>query len=209
MPTLRDDTNKVAQTRRRKRNRGKIKDSNSLTFTRQDVMRALSESLKPDRTHAGLDSGTPITSLDSKNEPFRIHLTRLLHLRDGDWHAIMVNPEEQGTWLQIDDKFVVEGNCKYTPWGIKVVPGTIESDPGRFALWLRAAHPPFLPKSQVIAQLIPIGDPPHELPSAGAAKAIGKNKPIVNCEVWVGDETLPIKGLLDMGADVMIVPTQN
>lgn len=64
----------------------------------------------------------------SRYEPFRLQLAEPLHLRDRDWHTAVVS-RERGTWGLIDSKYVVVGDCKYTPQDIHIAPGTITADP--------------------------------------------------------------------------------
>ncbi|TRZ10812.1 hypothetical protein HGM15179_016281 [Zosterops borbonicus] len=95
-----------------------------------------------------------LTTMD-RYEPFRLQLAESLHLQDSQWQTAMVS-KEPGTWHMVETKFVVIGDCKFTPSDIMIAPGTITTDPERFVVWLRSENPPtFLPKGQIIAQAIP------------------------------------------------------
>lgn len=79
-PTLREERNRVGQARR---GRGNKNFDSSISNT-QDVTPALSESHLLDKTLTDSDTGVPFTSTHLRHEPYRIHLTHPLHLRDGD-----------------------------------------------------------------------------------------------------------------------------
>lgn len=78
----------------------------------------------------------------------------------------------------------------------------------RFVLWLHCLHPPtFLPKGQIIPQMIPApllhdteGDA-ESVPEVNVVRTIEEM-----CKITVGRETRNIKGLLDTGVDVTIIP---
>ncbi|XP_053788000.1 uncharacterized protein LOC128781980 isoform X1 [Vidua chalybeata] len=150
----------------------------------------------------------------------RLQLTEPLHLRDSDWHFALVNNEERGTWHRIRSKYVVLGDTRHTPQEIRILPDPITSDPGRLAPWLHCVHPPiFLPKDQIIAQVIPVAEPPWDqdqaaltrrtLPIIWWSKVLGNEKPKIWCGVHQGGEQKHLKGLLDTGADVMIIPSRE
>ncbi|RMC04325.1 hypothetical protein DUI87_19144 [Hirundo rustica rustica] len=162
--------------------------------------------LTPDKDH---ELAKPILTTDSSYKPHRLQLTESLLLNEDDWQFAAVDPSEPGTWPQIEGKFIIVGDCKYTPREVEVLLGTLTTNPGDFILWLCCTHSPtFLPKGQIVAQAIPILDPsPENTPSACPVQKITECKPKVDYEFSVGGEALNITGLLDMGADVTIVPT--
>ncbi|TRZ08545.1 hypothetical protein HGM15179_018558 [Zosterops borbonicus] len=158
----------------------------------------------------------PETTLTTTSEcvPFHLQLTKPLWIQDSEWHTATVS-RNGGTWQMIDTKWVVVGDCKFTPPEVEIVPQTTASDPEWFALWLRCTSPPiYLPKGQIIAQAIP-SLPERECPEGNcktchpqvnSAFLITKDRPEELCKLKVGEETKHIKGLLDTGADVTIIP---
>ncbi|TRZ19197.1 hypothetical protein HGM15179_007870 [Zosterops borbonicus] len=64
-------------------------------------------------------------------------------------------------------------------------------------------------RGQMITEVIPVPDIPVEegVPRVNAIRTVREGKPIETCNLMVGEETKIIKGLLDTGADVMIIPT--
>lgn len=85
----------------------------------------------------------------------------------------------------------------------------ITSNPECFVLWLHCLNPTtFLPKGQILAQVIPAPDSPETegVPPVNAVKVIREDKLKETCQLTVGGETKIIKGLLDTGADVTIIP---
>ncbi|TRZ04636.1 hypothetical protein HGM15179_022471, partial [Zosterops borbonicus] len=88
------------------------------------------------------DLATLSLTTTSVHKPFRLRLTEPLHLTDSDWYFVSVNPNEPGTWSQIEGKFVVIGDCKFTPREVEIAPGLITSNPERFVLWLHCVNPP-------------------------------------------------------------------
>ncbi|RMC14892.1 hypothetical protein DUI87_07069 [Hirundo rustica rustica] len=154
----------------------------------------------------------PILTIDSRHQPYRLRLTKGLHLRNADWTLASVNTEEQGAWPVLEDEFIVIGDCKHTPQEIEILPGTLVNSPGRLVLWLRCTHPPtYLPKGQIITQIIPTRGPrcTSEAPVACPVQAITEERPRVACEFSVGRKALQITGLLDTEADVMIMPAKD
>ncbi|RMC09647.1 hypothetical protein DUI87_13433 [Hirundo rustica rustica] len=145
-------------------------------------------------------------------EPFRLELTEAVHLTTADWTFLSVNTKEQGAWPVQGKELVVIGDCKYTPQEIEILPGILVNNPGNLVLWLRCTHPPtFLPKGQIIAQIITTQGPSNTstVPVACPVQAITEERPRVTCEFTVGGETLNIMGLLDTGADVTVMPAQD
>ncbi|RMC18101.1 hypothetical protein DUI87_04980 [Hirundo rustica rustica] len=137
------------------------------------------------------------------HEPFKLQLSEAMYLRTTEWTFLSLNIKEQSAWPVLGKEFIVIGDCKYTPQEIEILPGV---------LWLRCTHPPtFLPKGQIIAQIIPTQGPSNTstVPVACPVQAITEERPRVVCEFTVGGETLNILGLLDTGAVVTVVPAQD
>ncbi|RMC15261.1 hypothetical protein DUI87_07449 [Hirundo rustica rustica] len=151
----------------------------------------------------------PILVTSSRHEPYRLRLTEALHLRTADWTFLSINTKEQGAWPVQGKELVIIGDCKYTPQEVEILPGVLVNNPGDLVLWLRCTHPPtFIPKGQVIAQIIPTRGP-NNTPVACPVQAITEERPRVDCEFRVGGETINITGLLDTGADVTVVPAKD
>ncbi|XP_058275282.1 uncharacterized protein LOC131378489 [Hirundo rustica] len=151
----------------------------------------------------------PILVTSSRHEPYRLRLTEALYLRTADWTFLSINTKEQGAWPVQGKEPVIIGDCKYTPQEVEILPGVLVNNPGDLVLWLRCTHPPtFIPKGQVIAQIIPTRGP-NNTPVACPVQAITEERPRVDCEFRVGGETINITGLLDTGADVTVVPAQD
>ncbi|RMC09790.1 hypothetical protein DUI87_13577 [Hirundo rustica rustica] len=151
----------------------------------------------------------PILVTSSRHEPYRLRLTEALYLRTADWTFLSINTKEQGAWPVQGKELVIIGDCKYTPQEVEILPGVLVNNPGDLVLWLRCTHPPtFIPKGQVIAQIIPTRGP-NNTPVACPVQAITEERPRVDCEFRVGGETINITGLLDTGADVTVVPAQD
>ncbi|RMC21765.1 hypothetical protein DUI87_02634 [Hirundo rustica rustica] len=151
----------------------------------------------------------PILVTSSRHEPYRLRLTEALHLRTADWTFLSINIKEQGAWPVQGKELVIIGDCKYTPQEVEILPGVLVNDPRNLVLWLRFTHPPtFIPKGQVIAQIIPTRGP-NNTPVTCPVQAITEERPRVDCEFRVGGETINIIGLLDTGADVTVVPAQD
>ncbi|RMC18176.1 hypothetical protein DUI87_05057 [Hirundo rustica rustica] len=157
------------------------------------------------------DLSKPTLTTNSVYKPYRLWLSEGLHVCNGDWTFILVNQEERGTWPRIQGEFIIIGDCKDTPQEIEVLPGTLVNNPRGLVLWLCCTHPPtYLPKGQIIAQVILAWGPTDKknIPTACLVQAITEERPQVACEFSVGGEALHITGLLDTGANVTIVPMQ-
>ncbi|RMC04249.1 hypothetical protein DUI87_19068 [Hirundo rustica rustica] len=114
-----------------------------------------------------------------------LELTKALHLKSVDWTFLSVNLKEQGAWPVQGKELVVIGDCKYTPQEIEILPGILVNNPENLVLWLRCTHPPtFLPKGQVIAQVITTRGPSNTsmVPVACPVQAITEERPRVECE---------------------------
>ncbi|RMB93983.1 hypothetical protein DUI87_29570 [Hirundo rustica rustica] len=122
----------------------------------------------------------PILVTSSRHEPYRLRLTEALHLRTVDWTFLSINTKEQGAWPVQGKELVIIGDCKYTPQEVEILPGVLVNDPGDLVLWLRCTHPPtFIPKGQVIAQVIPTRGP-NNTPVACPVQAITEERPRVD-----------------------------
>ncbi|RMC18089.1 hypothetical protein DUI87_04968 [Hirundo rustica rustica] len=158
------------------------------------------------------DLSKPIIVTTSKQEPYKLKLIEAMYLRNAEWTFLSVNMKEQGTWPVQEEEFIVIGDCKYTPQEIEVLPGILVNNPGNLVLWLRRTHPPtFLPKGQIIAQIVSTQGPINTatVPVACPVQAITEERPRVAREFTVAGETLNITGLLDMGAYVTVVPAKD
>lgn len=163
----------------------------------------------------------PILTTFSKIEPFRLQLTGPLHLKDSNFHLVTVYPECPGNWGQISCGYVVVGDTKFTPSEVNIVPGLLTSDPGQFSMGLYCVRPPlFLPKGQIIAQAIPVPEltwvpgppstpPQDKRPTVAWAQILGQEKPKITCQLSREEDQIRLKGLLNTGADVTIIPSQE
>ncbi|RMB92325.1 hypothetical protein DUI87_31438 [Hirundo rustica rustica] len=80
---------------------------------------------------------------------------------------------------------VIIGDCKYTPQEVEILPGVLVNNPRDLVLWLRCTHPPtFIPKGQVIAQIIPTRGP-NNTPVACPVQAITEERPRVDFDALV------------------------
>ncbi|TRZ10836.1 hypothetical protein HGM15179_016268 [Zosterops borbonicus] len=150
----------------------------------------------------------------SDGVPFHLQLSEALWIRDDEWRRVAVS-KNRGTWHKIDTTYVVVGDCKFTPPEIEIVPQTTPADPKWFELWLRCTAPPtYLSKGQIIAQAIPSlpervcpeGECKTCHPQVSTVMNITHDRPVEVCKLRVGEETTTIKGLLDTGADVTVIP---
>ncbi|RMC21272.1 hypothetical protein DUI87_02133 [Hirundo rustica rustica] len=155
---------------------------------------------------------TPILAIKKADGNYRLQLTEGLHLKDDNWNFVSVDNSEQGTWPRVKGKLIVVGDCKHTPKEIEILPGTLDNNPGKFVLRLRCTHPPtFLPKGQIVAQIIPTWEHLEEdnIPTACPVHNITEVKPQVGCELQVGDEAINITGLLHTDMDVTEIPAKH
>ncbi|RMC20011.1 hypothetical protein DUI87_00857 [Hirundo rustica rustica] len=122
----------------------------------------------------------PILVTSSRHEPYRLRLTEALHLRMMDWIFLSINIKEQGAWPVQGKELVTIGDYKYAPQEVEILPGVLVNDPGNLVLWLRCTHPPtFIPKGQVIAQIIPTRGL-NNTPVACPVQAITEERPRVD-----------------------------
>ncbi|RMC20799.1 hypothetical protein DUI87_01651 [Hirundo rustica rustica] len=147
---------------------------------------------------------------DDLDIDLRLQLTEGLHLKDDDWNFVSVDNSEQGTWPRVKGKLIVVGDCKHTPKEIEILLGTLDNNPGKFILWLRCTHPPiFLPKGQIVAQIIPTWERPEEnnIPTARPVHNITEAKPQVGCQAVVERTHREIKRVLDQQQPVVKTET--
>ncbi|RMB93693.1 hypothetical protein DUI87_29923 [Hirundo rustica rustica] len=122
----------------------------------------------------------PILVTSSRHEPYRLRLTEALYLRTADWTFLSINTKEQGAWPVQGKELVIIGDCKYTPQEVEILPGVLVNNPGDLVLWLRCTYPPtFIPKGQVIAQIIPTRGP-NNTPVACPVQAVTEERPRVD-----------------------------
>ena len=76
---------------------------------------------------------------------------------------------------------------------------------------VHCVHPPFfMPHGQIIKQVIPM---PNELPVDDSSldvywtEVTGENRPWIECGLQRGEDYLHLRGMLDTGADVTLIPT--
>ncbi|RMC03217.1 hypothetical protein DUI87_20411 [Hirundo rustica rustica] len=85
---------------------------------------------------------------------------------------------------------------------------TIKGNMPKFILLLRCPQPPFyLAKGQIISQAIPtpVGVPVDDkTPNFYWAEVVGKDKPIMGCNLTRGTDHLHVEGLLDTGSYVTV-----
>ncbi|RMC10169.1 hypothetical protein DUI87_12968 [Hirundo rustica rustica] len=147
-------------------------------------------------------------------ETFRRQLTEPVYLSDTDWHLGSMDLWIAGSWQHVGSKYVIVGDTKHTLQEIEILLGLVSSNPEQLFLLLRCVCPPlFLPKGQIIAQVIPAPDmflerdiARNRRPEVCSTQAIGRDKLKIWCEVCCGGEVINIKGLLDTGAHVTVIP---
>ncbi|RMC20850.1 hypothetical protein DUI87_01703 [Hirundo rustica rustica] len=142
---------------------------------------------------------------DDLDIDLRLQLTEGLHLKDDDWNFVSVDNSEQGTWPRVKGKHIVVGDCKHTPKEIEILPGTLDNNPGKFILWLRCTHPPtFLPKGQIVAQIIPTWERLEEnnIPTACPVHNITEVKPQVGWFELQEDKVQRMPPWRDLGLEI-------
>ncbi|XP_019142406.2 uncharacterized protein LOC109144841 [Corvus cornix cornix] len=132
-------------------------------------------------------------------------------LRSDQWTVVAVEPLEGGLVPSGGScKYLAVGDTKHAPQELEACPAILTNDPAQRLLVARCINPPFyLAKGQVLAQAIsiPSGIPvDSKSPDVYWAEVVGENKPIIYCNVQQGNDTICLEGLLDTGADVMIIP---
>lgn len=188
-----------------------------------------------DCTKVPVPSAEPSLTTSSISSPFRLVTTRALRLSNTDFRFLTVSPEHPGSWSRLDHQFVIVGDTKHTPRDMQVYPALVSSGNHRFTITVSCLRPPlFLPKGNIVAQAIPIreGDevltedcPSHcsslpnkhleaeaklnDTPHVAWAQRLGSSKPRLECRMSKGRDTISIRGMLDTGADVTIIPARE
>ncbi|KAF4791522.1 endogenous retrovirus group K member 25 Pro protein-like protein [Turdus rufiventris] len=110
----------------------------------------------------------------------------------------------------LDSEYFVTGDSAHTPLETEVAPMTIKGDITHLILLVRCPQPPFyLAKGQILTHAIPV---PAEVPldektsAVYWAEVVGKDKPSMACNLTHGLDHFHVEGLLDMGADMTIIP---
>lgn len=133
------------------------------------------------------------------------------HFSNTNWRVLPASLLHLGPTTGLDFKLVVIG-CKSTPIEIEISPEVTTSDPeGGLILLARCVHPPFfLPQGQAIAQAIPM---PQSVPVDGRTptvywtEVVVENRPLMEYKLHQGKNNITVKGMVDMGADMTIIPT--
>ncbi|KAF4805569.1 hypothetical protein TURU_000522 [Turdus rufiventris] len=112
--------------------------------------------------------------------------------------------------MELDSEYFVIGDTAHTPLEIEVAPMTIKGSISCLILLARCPQPPFyLVEGQILSQAIPI---PKEVNVDGKStevyweEVVGEEKPSLACSLTRGSDNLHVEGVLDTGADVMIIP---
>lgn len=178
--------------------------------------------------HAGLTQTPPIDThaLSSCVSSRRLQLAEPLHLRSAGFHHVAVLPEGLTNWERQSHSLLVLGDTKATPPEVSIVPSLLPAGSEQISLMLHCVHPPlFLPKGQIIAQFFVVSPPyavsdlsPPEfqlatqapdIPTVAWAQTLGHEKPKLICKLKKGGEQVALRGLLDTGADVTVIPSRD
>ncbi|KAF4804110.1 endogenous retrovirus group K member 25 Pro protein-like protein [Turdus rufiventris] len=112
-------------------------------------------------------------------------------------------------YMELDNEYFDIGNTAHTPLEIEVAPMTIKESITCLILLVRCPQPFYLVEEQILPQAIPI---PTEVTVAGKspevywAEVVDEDKPSLACNLTHGSHPLHVEGVLDTGADVMIIP---
>ncbi|KAF4798541.1 hypothetical protein TURU_063024 [Turdus rufiventris] len=112
--------------------------------------------------------------------------------------------------MELDSEYFVIGDTAHTALEIEVVPMTLKGIISCLILLARCPQPPsYLVMGQILAWAIPV---PKEITADGKspevywAEVVGEDKPSLACNLTHGSDHLHVEGVLDTGADVMIIP---
>lgn len=150
-----------------------------------------------------------LVTAKSRNEPFKLELPTGILFDTPDWQVVTVDPGQMTNLQWTDSKYLVIRDCKDTPSEIEIAPGVLSSDPEQLVLLAGCVHPPlFLLKGHVIAQAIPFPKLPNddlEL-SVHWAEMVGEDKPIICCGLKKEEHFIQLKGMMDTGSYVTVIP---
>ncbi|RMB96059.1 hypothetical protein DUI87_27499 [Hirundo rustica rustica] len=138
-----------------------------------------------------------------------------------DNYAVIPTGVTGSSWKRQD--FLIIGKDRSSVLGLVIYPSVISADHNDELTVLAKPHQPplIIPPSTSIAraialpphaaeQVLPVlreRDPPsgeHMEVHASWVKHIGRDRPILVCELTQGDKTIAVKGMLDTGADVTV-----
>ncbi|RMB91862.1 hypothetical protein DUI87_31724 [Hirundo rustica rustica] len=141
-----------------------------------------------------------------------------LGARSAQWTVIEVDLLEESQDLMVDhtglnSEYFVIGDAEHTPMEIEIAPMTIKGNMPKLILLGRCPQPPFcLGNEEIIPQAIPtpVGVPVDDkTPDVYWAEVVGKDKPIMGCNLTRGTDHLHVEGLLDTESEVTVIPEKD
>ncbi|KAF4804622.1 hypothetical protein TURU_006139 [Turdus rufiventris] len=132
------------------------------------------------------------------------------HFGSTEWTIIIVDLSNTSLdmtllHMELHCEYLVMGDTANTPLEIELLPMSLKGSISCLIFLARCSQPPFyLVKGQ-----IPV---PKEITADGKspevywAEVVGENKPSLACNLTHGSDHLHVEGVLDTGADVMIIP---
>ncbi|RMC08875.1 hypothetical protein DUI87_13869 [Hirundo rustica rustica] len=135
--------------------------------------------------------------------------------KSAQWTVIEVDLLEESRDLMVDhtglnSEYFVIGDAEHTPMEIEIAPMTIKGIMPKLILLGRCPQPPFcLGNEEIIPQAIPtpVGVPVDDkTPDVYWAEVVGKDKPIMGCNLTRGTDHLHVEGLLDTESEVTVIP---